>query len=78
MMTFNFGEWVVRVAVNGVKAGAFTREWAALQLANYFVRGKLTEADIASFDEAMDNIDAEQQAEQAEAPVDDAEQEEKA
>ena len=76
-MVFNFGEWVTRVAVNGVKAGAFTREWAALQLANYFVRGKLTEADIASFDEAMDAIDAEQQAEQAE-PTDDAEQEEKA
>lgn len=76
-MAFSFGEWVVRVAVNGVKAGAFTREWAALQLANYFVRGKLTEADIARFDEAMDAL-AEQQAEQAEVPIDDAEQEEKA
>lgn len=77
MMAFNFNEWVVRVAVNGVRAGAFTREWAALQLANYFVRGKLTEADIASFDEAMDTIDAEQQAAQAEALAD-TEQEEKA
>ena len=74
-MAFNFGEWVTRVAVNGVKAGAFTREWAALQLANYFVRGKLTEADIASFDKAVDAL-AEQQAEQAEVPIDDAEQEE--
>lgn len=77
MMAFNFGEWVVRVAVNGVKAGAFTREWAALQLANYFVRGKLTEADIASFDEAMTALEVEQQTAQAEALAD-TEQEEKA
>ena len=77
MMAFNFGEWVVRVAVNGVTAGAFTREWAALQLANYFVRGKITEADIASFDEAMTALDVEQQTAQAEALAD-TEQEEKA
>lgn len=76
-MVFNFGEWVTRVAVNGVKAGAFTREWAALQLADYFVRGKITEADLAAFDTAMAAIEAEEEAEQAEALAD-TEQEEKA
>lgn len=52
-MALNFGEWVVKVAVNGVKAGSFGREWAALQLADYFARDKITEADITRFDEEM-------------------------
>lgn len=52
-MALNFGEWVVRVAVNGVKAGSFGREWAALQLADYYAREKITEADITRFDEEM-------------------------
>lgn len=52
-MALNFGEWVVRVAVNGVKAGSFGREWAALQLADYYTRGKITEADLVAFDEEM-------------------------
>lgn len=59
-MAFNFGDWVTKVAVNGVKAGAFGREWAALQLADYFVRDKITEADLAAFDEAMVELEAEQ------------------
>lgn len=52
-MALNFGEWVVRVAVNGVKAGSFGREWAALQLADYYTRGKITEADLIAFDEEI-------------------------
>lgn len=52
-MALNFGEWVVKVAVNGVKAGSFSKEWAALQLADYFARDKITEADITRFDEEM-------------------------
>ncbi|MBQ7792936.1 MAG: hypothetical protein IJ366_00285 [Clostridia bacterium] len=52
-MALNFGEWVVRVAVNGVKAGSFGKEWAALQLADYYTRGKITEADLIAFDEEI-------------------------
>lgn len=59
-MAFNFGDWVVRVAINGVMAGAFTREWAALQLADYFVRGKITETDLSAFDEAIEAFYTEQ------------------
>lgn len=70
-MALNFGTWVVKVAVNGVKAGAFSREWAALQLADYFVRGKITEADLTAFDEAMDALEAEQAQAQTEAEQED-------
>lgn len=52
-MALNFGEWVVKVAVNGVKAGSFSKEWAALQLADYYTRGKITEADLIAFDDEM-------------------------
>lgn len=52
-MALNFGEWVVKVAVNGVKSGSFGREWAALQLADYYTRGKITEADLMAFDEEI-------------------------
>jgi hypothetical protein len=52
-MALNFGEWVVKTAVNGVKAGSFGREWAALQLADYYTRGKITEADLIAFDEEI-------------------------
>lgn len=52
-MALNFGEWVVKVAVNGVKAGSFGKEWAALQLADYYTRGKITEADLIAFDDEM-------------------------
>jgi hypothetical protein len=49
-MALNFGEWVVRMAVEGVKTGSFNKEWAALQLANYYTKGKITEEDISRFD----------------------------
>ena len=48
---FEFNIWVVNNLIAGVKNGAFTKEWAAVQLGNYYVRGKVTEADIARFDE---------------------------
>lgn len=49
-MALNFGEWVVKMAVKGVKSGAFSKEWAALQLANYYTKNKITEEDIARYD----------------------------
>lgn len=48
---FEFNTWVVNNLIAGVKNGAFPKEWAAVQLGNYYVRGKVTEADIARFDE---------------------------
>lgn len=49
-MALNFGEWVVKMAAEGVKTGSFNKEWAALQLANYYAKGKITEEDISRFD----------------------------
>ena len=48
---FDFAKWVASNLISGVKNGAFPREWAAVQLGNYFARGKVTEADIERFDE---------------------------
>ena len=48
---FEFNTWVVNNLISGVKNGSFSKEWAAVQLGNYYVRGKVTEADIARFDE---------------------------
>lgn len=47
---FEFNTWVVNNLISGVKNGKFSKEWAAVQLANYFVRDKLTEADIERFE----------------------------
>lgn len=55
----DFGKWIVTVAVNGVKNGSFSREWAAMQLANHYSRGKITEADLQSYDEQIAAYDAE-------------------
>ena len=55
----NFGKWIVTVAVNGVKNGSFSREWAAMQLANHYSRGKITDADLQSYDEQITAYDAE-------------------
>ena len=49
---FEFNTWVVNNLISGVKNGAFSREWAAVQLGNYYVKGKVSEADITRFDEA--------------------------
>ena len=48
---FEFNTWVVNNLISGVKNGSFSKEWAAVQLGNYYVRGKVTEEDIARFDE---------------------------
>lgn len=49
---FEFNTWVVDNLISGVKNNKFSKEWAAIQLANYFVKGRITEADIERFEEA--------------------------
>lgn len=56
----DFGKWIVTVAVNGVKNGSFSREWAAMQLANHYSRGKITEAALQQFDNEIAEYEAEQ------------------
>ena len=51
---FDFGTWITDNLISGVKNRVFAREWAAVQLANYYVKGKVTEADISRFDEATE------------------------
>lgn len=48
---FEFNTWVVNNLISGVEGGKFSKEWAAVQLGNYFVKGKVTEADILRFEE---------------------------
>ena len=55
----DFGKWIVDVAVNGVKSGSFDRAWAAMQLGNHYSRDRITAEDIARFDAAMDEYEAE-------------------
>ena len=55
----DFGKWIVEVAVNGVKNGSFGRAWAAMQLGNHYSRDRITAEDIAKFDAAMDEYEAE-------------------
>lgn len=55
----DFGKWIVEVAVNGVKSGSFDRAWAAMQLGNHYSRDRITAEDIAKFDAAMDEYEAE-------------------
>ena len=62
----DFGKWIVEVAVNGVKSGSFDRAWAAMQLGNHYSRDRITAEDIARFDEAMNEYEAEQNTEQEE------------
>lgn len=62
----DFGKWIVDVAVNGVKSGSFDRAWAAMQLGNHYSRDRITAEDIARFDAAMDEYEAEMKAEQEE------------
>ena len=47
---FEFNTWVVNNLIAGVKNGAFSKEWAAIQLANYYIKVKVTEADIERFE----------------------------
>lgn len=62
----DFEKWVVDVAVNGVKNGSFTKDWAAMQLANHYSRGKITGVALQRFDEKMNEFEAEMKAEQEE------------
>ena len=57
----DFGKWIVEVAVNGVKSGSFDRAWAAMQLGNHYSRDRITAEDIARFDTAIDEYEAEQE-----------------
>ena len=54
----DFGTWIVTVAVNGVKNGSFSREWAAMQLGNHYGNGKITESDLQSYDEQIAELEA--------------------
>ena len=56
----DFEKWIVDVAVNGVKNGSFTKDWAAMQLANHYSRGKITEAALQRFDNEIAEYEAEQ------------------
>ena len=56
----DFGKWIVTVAVNGVKNGSFSREWAAMQLANHYSRGKITAEALQRFDDEIAEYEAEQ------------------
>ena len=58
----DFGRWIVEVAVNGVKSGSFDRAWAAMQLGNHYSRDRITAEDIARFDTAIDEYEAEMKA----------------
>ncbi len=56
----DFEKWVVDVAVNGVKNGSFTKDWAAMHLANHYSRGKITAAALQRFDDEIAEYEAEQ------------------
>ena len=47
---FEFNTWVANNLIAGVKNGAFSKEWAAVQLANYYIKNKITENDIERFE----------------------------
>ena len=65
----NFGKWIVTVAVNGVKNGSFSREWAAMQLGNHYSNGKITDADLQSYDEQISAYDTELAESEVEEPI---------
>lgn len=65
----DFGKWIVTVAVNGVKNGSFSREWAAMQLGNHYSNGKITDADLQSYDEQISAYDAELTESAVEEPI---------
>ena len=56
----DFEKWIVDVAINGVKNGSFTKDWAAMQLANHYSRGKITETALQRFDNEISEYEAEQ------------------
>ena len=58
-MMFDFGAWITKVAADGGMRGSFSREWAAMQLANHYSRGKISEECLLSFDEVMNEYEKE-------------------
>ena len=58
-MMFDFGEWITKVAADGVMRGSFSRELAAMQLANHYSRGKITEECLLLFDEIINEYEKE-------------------
>ena len=56
----DFEKWIVDVAINGVENGSFTKDWAAMQLANHYSRGKITETALQRFDDEIAEYEAEQ------------------
>ena len=56
----DFEKWIVTVAINGVKNRSFTKDWAAMQLANHYSRGKITETALQRFDNEIAEYEAEQ------------------
>ena len=58
-MMFDFGEWITKVAADGVMRGSFSREWAAMQLANHYSRGKISEECLWRFDEIINEYEKE-------------------
>ena len=56
----DFEKWIVDVAINGVKNGSFTKDWAAMQLANHYSRGKITETALQRFDDEIAEYESEQ------------------
>ena len=62
----DFGRWIVDVAVNGVKSGSFDRAWAAMQLGKHYSPDRITAEDIARFDTAIDEYEAEMKAKKEE------------
>lgn len=48
---FEFNTWIVNNLISGVKGRKFSKEWAAVQLANYYLKGKITDEDIMRFEE---------------------------
>ena len=58
-MMFDFGEWITKVAADGVMRGSFSREWAAMQLGGHYSRRKITEECLRRFDEVMNEYEKE-------------------
>ena len=56
----DFEKWIVDVAINGVENGSFTKDWAAMQLANHYSRGKITAVALQRFDDEITEYESEQ------------------
>ena len=57
----DFEKWIDDVARNGVKTGSLTKDWAAMQVANHYSRGKITETALQQFDNEIAEYEAKQE-----------------